>query len=344
MQVRPMKQKYFRLMMLISVCIILIAGSGAVSFYAPASCGANPSEQLFTIKRGTSVRTIVADLKAAGLVRFEYATYLYFRLLSKPIKAGTYKLSPAWSVHTLYAYLQAGKQELIKVTVPEGLTLSKTAAILEEQRVIAADDFLAAAKNKALLQSYGITGSSAEGFLFPDTYFFSYDETAERVVIVMLDNFFHKTVDIPHFPTDPTQRYEAVILASIIEREYRVSEEAVKIAGVFTNRLQIGMGLQSCATVEYILTEIQHKPHPERLLNRDLEIDHPYNTYKWRGLPPGPISNPGMTALYAACNPEKSSYLYFRLEDAGAGTHIFTRNLTEHAKAGAIILKRAAGR
>ena len=160
----------------------------------------------------------------------------------------------------------------------------------------------------------------------------------------MLDNFFHKTADIPHFPDDPAQRYEAVILASIIEREYRVPEEAVKIAGVFSNRLQIGMGLQSCATVEYILTEIQHKPHPDRLLNRDLEIDHPYNTYKWRGLPPGPISNPGMTALYAACNPEKSGYLYFRLENAETGTHIFTRNLTEHAKAGAIILKRAAGR
>lgn len=339
-----MKKKYLHCITLITVGVFLLAAGGFAVISLPASFDTNAGEQLFTIKRGASVRVITADLKAARLIRFEYPVYLYFRLFNKPIKAGTYKLSPAWSVRTLCAYLQAGKQELIKVTLPEGLTLSKTAAILEERQVIAADDFLAAAKNKALLQSYGITGSSAEGFLFPDTYFFSYDETAERVVIVMLDNFFHKTADIPHFPTDPTQRYEAVILASIIEREYRVSEEAVKIAGVFTNRLQIGMGLQSCATVEYILTEIQHKPHPERLLNRDLGIDHPYNTYKWRGLPPGPISNPGMTALYAACNPEKSSYLYFRLEDAGAGTHIFTRNLTEHAKAGAIILKRAAGR
>lgn len=344
MQAIPMKQKRFRLIMFVLACILLIAVGTVAGFYTPASFDTNPAEQLFTIKRGTSARVIAADLKAAGLIRFEYPAYLYFRLVNKPIKAGTYKLSPAWSVHTLCAYLQAGKQELIKVTVPEGLTLSKTAAILEERQVIAADDFLAAAKNAALLQSYGITGSSAEGFLFPDTYFFSYDETAARVITVMLDNFFSKTAGIPHFPDDPAQRYEAVILASIIEREYRVPEEAVKIAGVFSNRLQIGMGLQSCATIEYILTEIQHKPHPDRLLKRDLEIDHPYNTYKWRGLPPGPISNPGMTALYAACNPEKSSYLYFRLEDAEAGTHIFTKNLTEHAKAGSIILKRAAGR
>jgi len=337
-----MKKKYFFLMMIVSICLFLIIAAAVV--YTPASFDAKPAEQLFTIKRGTSARAIAADLKTAGLIRFEYPTYLYFRLFNKPVKAGTYKLSSAWSVHTLCAYLQAGKQELIKVTVPEGLTLSKTAVILEDRQVIDADDFLAAATNEALLQSYGIPGSSAEGFLFPDTYFFSYNETADRVITAMLDNFFSKTAGIPHFPDDPVQRYEAVILASIIEREYRVPEEAVKIAGVFSNRLQIGMGLQSCATVEYILTEVQHKPHPDRLLNRDLEIDHPYNTYKWRGLPPGPISNPGMTALYAACNPEKSNYLYFRLEDAEAGTHIFTKNLTEHTKAGAIILKRAAGR
>ena len=337
-----MKKKYLCLMMIVPICLFLVAAAAIV--YTPASFAKTPVEQLFTIKRGASVRAITADLKTAGLIRFEYPTYLYFRLVNNPIKAGTYKLSPAWSIRTLSAYLQAGKQELIKVTVPEGLTLSKTAAILEERQVVTADAFLAAAENPALLQVYGITGNSAEGFLFPDTYFFSYTETAAHVVTTMLDNFFNKTAAIPHFPTDPAQRYEAVILASIIEREYRVPEEAAKIAGVFSNRLKIGMGLQSCATVEYILTEVQHKPHPERLLNRDLEIDHPYNTYKWRGLPPGPISNPGLTALYAACNPEKSNYLYFRLEDAEAGTHVFTRNLTEHTKAGALILKRAAGR
>lgn len=331
-------------MIFVSICFLLITAGMVVGFYTPASFDPNPTEQLFTIQRGASVRTIVADLKTARLIRFEYPAYLYFRLLNKPINAGTYKLSSALSISKLYAYLQAGKQELIKVTVPEGLTLSKTAAILEERQVISFDDFLAAAQNTALLESYGIIGSSAEGFLFPDTYFFSYNETADRVIMTMLDNFFSKTAGIPHFPDTPEQRYETVILASIIEREYRVPEEAVKIAGVFSNRLRVGMGLQSCATVEYILTEIQHKPHPERLLNRDLEIEHPYNTYKWRGLPPGPIASPGMTALHAACNPEKNSYLYFRLENAEAGTHIFTKTLTEHVKAGSLILKRTAGR
>ena len=336
-------KKYIRYVLYFVAALLCAGAVGIYGLTMPPAAETEGAEQLFTIKRGTSVRTVAVDLQTAGLVRSGYATYFYFRFLRLPLKAGTYKLSSAMSLQAVAAYLQAGKQELIKVTLPEGLTLSKTAAILAERQVIGQAAFLEAAQNPELLEKYGIPAGSAEGFLFPDTYFFSYNETPERIITALLDNFFTKTAAIPHFPTDPAERYNTVILASIVEREYRVPEEAVKIAGVFSNRLEIGMGLQSCATVEYILTEVQHKPHPDRLRNKDLEIDHPYNTYKWRGLPPGPISNPGMTALYAACNPEKSSYLYFRLEDSGAGTHVFTRSLAEHARAGALIVKRAAG-
>lgn len=336
-------KKRIHLILYFLITMLCVTAAGMYKLTMPPVSEAEGSEQLFTIKRGTSMHAVAADLQTAGLVRSSYAAYFYFRLLRLPLKAGTYKLSSAMSLQSIAAYLAEGKQELIKVTLPEGLTLSKTAAILAERQVVDQTAFLEAAQNPELLKKYGIPSDSAEGFLFPDTYFFSYNETPERIVTALLDNFFTKAVAIPHFPTDPAARYNTVILASIIEREYRVPEEAVKIAGVFSNRLAIGMGLQSCATVEYILTEVQHKPHPDRLLNKDLEIDHPYNTYKWRGLPPGPISNPGMTALYAACNPEKSSYLYFRLEDSGAGTHIFTHSLAEHTRAGALIVKRAAG-
>lgn len=311
--------------------------------YIPASLKKNEAEQLFTVQRGDSVRQTARNLKAEGLVRFEYPIYLYFRLFHKPIKAGTYRLSPAMSLWTICTCLQTGTQVLIKVTVPEGLTISKTAAVLEEQGLVLAKDFLQAVKNKELLHAYGIAADSAEGFLFPDTYFFSYGESADRIVMTMLENFFDKAAGIPHFPSDPAQQYKTVILASIIEREYRIPNEAAKIAGVFLKRLAIGMALQSCATVEYILTEVQHKKHPERLFNKDLKIEHPYNTYQHQGLPPGPISSPGMTALYAACNPEENNYLYFRLENAETGSHVFTKTLDEHAKAGVLILKRAAG-
>ncbi|WP_255947327.1 endolytic transglycosylase MltG [Brucepastera parasyntrophica] len=138
--------------------------------------------------------------------------------------------------------------------------------------------------------------------------------------------------------------YEKVILASIVEREYQIREEAPLIASVFANRLKIGMGLQSCATIEYIITEIQGLPHPVRLYDRDLEIRSDYNTYLWAGLPPSPISNPGLIALNAAFNPAKTNYLYFRLTDSESGAHTFTRSLDEHVSAGRnLTVKRAAG-
>jgi UPF0755 protein len=130
-----------------------------------------------------------------------------------------------------------------------------------------------------------------------------------------------------------------VSLASIVEREYRVDDEAPLMAGVFFNRLQIGMALQSCATVEYVITEIQGRPHPERLFDRDTEIRDPYNTYMNAGLPPGPICSPGMVALNAVFNPAESDYLYFRLIDPAAGRHYFSRTLDDHIQAGVFYVK-----
>ncbi len=123
---------------------------------------------------------------------------------------------------------------------------------------------------------------------------------------------------------------QAVRLASIIEREYKVPDEAPLIASVFKNRLRRGIGLYSCATVEYIITEIQGRPHPKKITYDDLAIDSPYNTYKWAGLPPSPISNPGLTALNAAVNTPKTSYYYFQVNDPKKGTHVFTSTFEEH--------------
>jgi UPF0755 protein len=180
-----------------------------------------------------------------------------------------------------------------------------------------------------------------EGYLFPDTYLFPADYPADQVVKAMKENFFKKIEVINPQVTTMTaeQINEKVILASIIEREYRVAEEAPLIAGVFTNRLHINMALQSCATVEYISTEIQGKPHPTHIYNQDLEIRDPYNTYQRPGLPPGPISAPGAVALRAAMFPETTEYLYFRVEDVALGRHYFSRTLDEHIKAGQLVLK-----
>jgi UPF0755 protein len=157
----------------------------------------------------------------------------------------------------------------------------------------------------------------------------------------MTDNFFSKIESIsPSFREMSMQELnEIVILASIVEREYRLVQEAPIMAGVFNNRLRINMLLQSCATVEYIITEIQGRPHPNVLLYRDLEIQNPYNTYMYRGLPPGPISAPGVVALSAAMFPARTDYLFFRLVDPSSGRHYFSRTYDAHIRAGERILR-----
>jgi UPF0755 protein len=157
----------------------------------------------------------------------------------------------------------------------------------------------------------------------------------------MADTFFSRLgeIDGAALELSPGELERRVIVASIVEREYRVDEEAALMAGVFYNRLEIGMAMQSCATVEYVITEIQGLPHPEVLYTRDTEIRNPYNTYVRPGLPPGPISAPGRVALDAALHPVDSGYLYFRLVDAEAGRHYFSRTLDDHIRAGVLYVK-----
>ena len=131
-------------------------------------------------------------------------------------------------------------------------------------------------------------------------------------------------------------------MASIVEREYRRKEEAPLIASVFYNRLRYNIGLESCATLAYIITDIEDKPHPEYLTVEDKHIDSPYNTYKWAGLPPGPIANPGLVALEAAVRPPKTDYYYFVLKDPATGEHYFSEDLQEHNWAKYTYLKRMA--
>jgi UPF0755 protein len=180
-----------------------------------------------------------------------------------------------------------------------------------------------------------------EGYLYPDTYLFPLEYPAVKVIQAMADNFFVRLgeIDETTITMPPEALNRLVILASIVEREYRLNEEAPEMAGVFFNRMDIGMALQSCATVEYIITEIQGRPHPELLSTRDTEIRDPYNTYIRPGLPPGPISAPGAVALSAVLAPSKNTYLYFRLIDPDSGKHYFSNTLDDHIRAGKLYLK-----
>ena len=298
---------------------------------------------LFTVESGMSIKEITAKLKEAGLIKSDTFATFKARASGLSLKAGTYRLSPSMTTEEILLTLHKGDVTRIKVTVPEGLTLSKTAALFEAAG-IAREDFEAAACNEALLAEFGIPSSTAEGYLFPDTYLLDYGESGMSVVRRMVTNFFEKAAALKNEPSTAEALHQKVILASIIEREYRDAAEAPLIASVFENRLSINMRLQSCATVEYIITEIMDEPHPEKLKAADLEIESDYNTYRNAGLPPAPISNPGLTALAAAFSPADTPYFYFRVKDEDAGTHAFTASLDEHIKAGRdLYLKVAAG-
>lgn len=293
-----------------------------------------------SVPAGTSVKLVAETLEKEKFIRSSKLLYIAirFNLFNRnenfTLKSGTYTLRSSMNLREVYDLLQSGEQEYISVSIPEGLTKTKIARILEEKNVCTAAEFLASCMNEKLLEEYRIPALNFEGYLFPDTYFFTHGMKGDEIVRTMADNFFSKISEIPSFADfDSKKLHDTVILSSVVEREYRIREEAPVIASVFTNRLKHNIGLYSCATIEYIITEIQGLPHPDKITYKDLKIDSPYNTYKWAGLPEGPISNPGTIALEAAVNPAKTNYYFFVLTDPSSGRHTFSTSFDEHKAA-----------
>ena len=301
-------------------------------------------EEEFTIYRGEHLLSIAERLEQKGLIRSgDFLIWLSrWKGTEKQYRVGHYRIPKGKSTLFIHDLLVKGTQALYRVTVPEGWTLSRIARLLESKGIVPASEFLVAATQEELLNKYGIPASSAEGYLFPETYYFPKDYPAIRVVETMVETFFQRIAEILRDDTLPTGKelFNKVILASIVEREYRDPEEAPLIASVFYNRLKIRMPLGSCATVEYVLTEELGKPHPDVLTYEDLEVPSLYNTYKHSGLPPGPICNPGETALKATFYPANTDYKYFVLKDPAAGRHYFSRTLQEHMSAKVVYLKK----
>ena len=227
----------------------------------------NDGSYYIEVRKGESAQSVGRRLERAGLIKSSFFWNIICRLNKGQIKTGTYRIEIPASQIAIHRILVLGRQILYRVTIPEGVTLKKTASILEEAGICPASDFLDAARDRSVLARYGVPNDTMEGYLFPDTYLFPSEYPASRVIISMADNFFAKIKKIdPAFTSMSSKELnDKVILASIIEREYRIAEEAPLMAGVFYNRLNIGMAIQSCATIEYIITEIQEKPHPSVL-------------------------------------------------------------------------------
>ncbi len=322
----------------LAVCAFSVTGF----ILSPVSGEENVIIEKVKVSEGSTMRKVSNELYEKGLIKSSGALYFAARFSifnSKgenfSLKSGVYTVKSSMSLKEIYNLLQSGEQEYISVSIPEGLTMKKIARLLEENSVCSAEDFLEACCSMELLNEYSVPAENLEGFLFPDTYFFTPNMEGEAVVRLLCNTFFKRleSLDLDLSAFTAKELYEKVTLASIVEREYRVESEAPLIASVFTNRINQGIGLYSCATIEYIITEIQGRPHPDRITYDDLKINSPYNTYKWAGLTPGPISNPGLIALKAAFFPANTNYYFFVLTDPAKGSHTFSTNFDQHKAA-----------
>jgi len=333
----------------VAVLVIVALAAAAIAAFVFAAAydkptGAiGPDGTLFAIGTGESGASVARRLAQEKIIRSEYL----FRLLMKAkklehaLKAGEYSIADDMGSSAILDMIVEGRQVLIRMTIPEGSSVRAIALAAETAGIATADEVLAAVSDADLAARLGIPADSLTGYLFPDTYLLPRGAGGEGLVSVMVNTFRKRLSEaVPESSVlSSGELHDRVILASIVEREYRVPEEAPLMASAFLNRLRIGMALQSCATVVYIIAEKQGKPHPVRLFDRDLKIDDPFNTYLYPGLPPEPICNPGLTALSASLRPESTRYLYFRLVDEASGKHYFSATLDEHIKAAALAVK-----
>jgi UPF0755 protein len=337
------------------VWLILIAVIGAVGWFAWAVLTpAAPAGQTFVMLRpGYSTHRIAAELKGAGIIRSEAAFVLWHYVHRKrSLKAGEYLFDKPANIVDIQKRLRHGDVYFHTVVVPEGYTMFDVARAIESAGLGPADEFLKVAQSDtALIADIAPDARSLEGYLFPDTYDFTRMMTMHEMAAAMVKQFrqvAHQINLIPNanFPqgislrtvsdspsgtlqsSAPNSVERTVIMASIVEKETAVPEERPLVASVYYNRLNKKIALDADPSIIY--AELLAGTYQGALHHADMQFASPYNTYRYAGLPPGPIGNPGRSALEAAMHPAQSDYYYF-VADA-QGHHRFARTMEEHNK------------
>lgn len=328
-----MKKRIVFLIITLLVCGILGAlvyvGTYVYTFlYVPPNQAAE--EKIVLVERGMSLRSIAEALESENVVTDKDLFMILSRYYrdGKSIKAGEYQFTTSMRPIDVLEMLQEGKIFFRTATIPEGYTSFQIAELLEELGYAPKKEFLELAFNKELAAELKIEADNLEGYLFPNTYYIHRGMTTEEIIRKMVHEFWQ--VMTPDVQNEITQKgftmHEIVTLASIVEKEAQVGEERELISAVYNNRLRIKMKLDSDPTVIYGLQNFDGN-----LTKADLQTDTPYNTYKRRGLPPGPIANPGEASILAALRPAEVKYLYFVARNDG--THEFSTNYNDHLRA-----------
>ncbi len=294
------------------------------------------------IPQGASAKSVAAILHDAGLIDYEYAFVLRIKESEYRgrLQPGTFTLNTGMNTMEMIeilCYVEPVKTVLSTLTIPEGYSIEQIAAKCESEGICSAEDFIAEIESGRHTVPFSDQipeedgrKYDLQGFLFPATYDIFEDTTAASLVDAMIAKF--EEVYTGEYQARAAELgysdYEVLIMASIVEREAKLADERPVIAGVIYNRLEIDMPLQMCPTVLYPLTEGRYDV--TEVTYADLEIESPYNTYKYPGLPVGPICNPGQASLEAVLYPDDNNYLYYHTSDAGDGSHIFTETYEEH--------------
>jgi len=303
-----------------------------VPLFVPPGQGSVVSEISFP--PGSGIRKLANELETGGVIRSSWHFVLMTRLRGDAhrLKAGEYRFSDGMTPDLILRKIVSGEVDYRKFTLPEGYSVYQAAELLEQQGYFRKDVFLEKCRNKALLLRLGLNEASAEGYLYPATYNLPRGGSEEQLLEQMIGQFNNSYVAIKGDGAGQLSRHRIITLASIIEKEAVSAEEKPLISSVFHNRLRIGMPLQSDPTAVYGVRAFTGK-----VSKADIERPSPYNTYLNKGLPPGPIGNPGRDAVKAAMSPAETDYLYFVARQDG--THQFSRTLEEHNRAVARFLK-----
>ena len=282
------------------------------------------------ITHGETLPDISTVLKNKGIISNKWLFEFFTKMkgYDKSIQAGTFTFKNVRTNNDIIDNLVYGKPDRKKITFLEGWNMEQVARHLEKEMKFNYSEVIDLFKDENFIKKLKLNVNTLEGYLFPETYYFFEGVDKQSLVkrLVNEHKLFWNKENISKADSLGFSPYEIIIIASIIEGEAIYDSERPTISAVYHNRLKRGMKLQADPTVQYII-----KDGPRRLLNRDLRIKSPYNTYMYKGLPPGPISSPGTQSLHAALNPQINDYLYFVAK--GDGYHTFSRNEKEHERA-----------
>jgi UPF0755 protein len=317
--------------LLLGVILLFTAGwFGWVFRYAKAPGPLVDTAQTVYIPPRTSFRGIEKLLASSGVIRADRRFFILARLssLTNRLKAGEYRFASGMTPKEVLRLLEKGDSVKHVVTLPEGANLFRIAGILAENNLLDPESFLQAAMDKTLLRELGVEADSFEGYLFPDTYYLTRVQPPKEIIREMVERGRAVLAALGEVEKNQLNLsfHQIITLASIVEKETALPGERPLIARVFLNRLERGMRLQTDPTVIYGLENFDGN-----LTRRDLKSASPYNTYLVRGLPPGPIANPGKAAIEAVLYPAEGSYLYFVSKNDGS--HHFSKSLKEHNRA-----------